>query len=132
MNGLLLLQVASVVSNSVQSHRQQSTRLCPWDSPSKNTAVGCHFLLQCVKVNSLLVQLLVTPQTAAYQAPLSMGFSRVLEWVAIAFSAYNGQMSNKGNVIESRYPLYKVPYFHCNHHHNNHHHHNYQISSNQD
>ena len=35
-----------VVSNSVQSHRQQPTRLlCPWDSPGKNTGVGCHFLL---------------------------------------------------------------------------------------
>ena len=37
----------SVVSDSVQLHRQQSTRLpCPWDSPGKNTGVGCHFLLQ--------------------------------------------------------------------------------------
>ena len=34
-------------------HRQQPTRLrCPWDSPGKNTAVGCHFLLQCMKVKS--------------------------------------------------------------------------------
>ena len=33
--------------NSVQPHRRQSTRLCrPWDSPGKNTGVGCHFLLQ--------------------------------------------------------------------------------------
>ena len=31
--------------------RRQPTRLlCPWDSPGKNTAVGCHFLLQCMKV----------------------------------------------------------------------------------
>ena len=45
--------VASVMSNSVQSHRQQPTRLpCPWDSPGKNTGVGCHFLLQCMKVKS--------------------------------------------------------------------------------
>ena len=37
----------------VQPHRQQPTRLPrPWDSPSKNTEVGCHFLLQCVKVKS--------------------------------------------------------------------------------
>ena len=37
--------VASVVSNSVRSHRRQPTRLpCPWDSPGKNTGVGCHFL----------------------------------------------------------------------------------------
>ena len=38
--------VTSVVSDSVRPHRRQSTRLlCPWDSPSKNTGVGCHFLL---------------------------------------------------------------------------------------
>ena len=37
----------SVVSDSVQPHRQQPTRLlCPRDSPGKNTGVGCHFLLQ--------------------------------------------------------------------------------------
>ena len=41
------------MSNSVWPHRQQPTRLpCPWDSPSKNTGVGCHFLLQCMKVKS--------------------------------------------------------------------------------
>ena len=44
----------SVVSDSVQPHRWQPTRLPhPWDSPGKNTGVGCHFLLQCVKVKSL-------------------------------------------------------------------------------
>ena len=33
--------------------RRQPTRLpCPWDSPGKNTGVGCHFLLQCMKVKS--------------------------------------------------------------------------------
>ena len=36
------------MSDSVQPHRQQPTRLPhPWDSPGKNTGVGCHFLLQC-------------------------------------------------------------------------------------
>ena len=45
--------VTSVMSDSVQPHRQQPTRLPrPWDSPGKNTEVGCHFLLQCVKVKS--------------------------------------------------------------------------------
>ena len=40
------------MSDSV-SHRRQPTRLrCPWDSPGKNTGVGCHFLLQCTKVKS--------------------------------------------------------------------------------
>ena len=37
----------------VRLHRRQPTRLpCPWDSPDKNTGVGCHFLLQCMKVKS--------------------------------------------------------------------------------
>ena len=49
----------------------------PWDSPGKNIEVGCHFLLQCVKVKSLSrAQLFATPWTAPYQAPPSMGFSR--------------------------------------------------------
>ena len=43
----------SVVSNSVRPHRRQSTTLPrPWDSPGKNTGVGCHFLLQYMKVKS--------------------------------------------------------------------------------
>ena len=46
-------QVASVVSDSVRPHRQQPIRLrLPWDSPGKSTGVGCHFLLQCMKVKS--------------------------------------------------------------------------------
>ena len=66
------------MSDSVWLHRWQPTRLChPWDSPGKNTGVGCHFLLQCMKVKSLShVRLLLTPWTAAYQALPSMGFSR--------------------------------------------------------
>ena len=68
----------------MQLHRQQPTGvLHPWDSPGKNTGVGCHFLLQCmkVKVKSLsCVRLLATPWIAAYQAPPSMGFSRQEYW----------------------------------------------------
>ena len=41
------------MSNSVRPHRRQPTRLSrPWDSPGKNVGVGCHFLLQCIKVKS--------------------------------------------------------------------------------
>ena len=41
------------MSGSVRPHRRQPTRLPrPWDSPSKNTGVGCHFLLQCMKMKS--------------------------------------------------------------------------------
>ena len=65
----------------------QPTRLPrPWDSPGKNTGVGCHFLLQCmkVKVKSLSrVRLSATPWTAAYQAPPSMGFSRQEYWSGV-------------------------------------------------
>ena len=75
------------MSNSVLPHRRQPTRPpCPWDSPGKNTGVGCHFLLQCIKVEvkSLShVQLLATPWTTAYQAPPSMGFSRQEYWSGV-------------------------------------------------
>src|SRR5574337_825899 len=61
---------------NVRPQRWQPTRLPhPWDSPGKNTGVGCHFLLQCtkVKVKSLSrVRLLATPWTAAHQAPPSI------------------------------------------------------------
>ena len=50
---LLLLLSRSVVSDSVRPHRRQPTRLPhPWDSPGKNTGVGCCFLLQFMKVKS--------------------------------------------------------------------------------
>ena len=77
---ILCCYVTSVVSDSVRPHRRQPTRLPrPWDSPGKNTGVGCHFLLQCMKVKSKVkllgrVRLFVTPWTSAYQAPSSMGF----------------------------------------------------------
>ena len=58
-----------------------------WDSPGKNTGVGCHFLLQCMKVESEseVAQscLLVTPWTSAYQAPLPRGFSRQEYWSGV-------------------------------------------------
>ena len=75
------------MSDSVQPLRRQPTRLpCPWDSLGKNTGVGCHFLVQCmkVKVKSLShVRLLATPWTAAHQAPPSMGFSRQEYWSGV-------------------------------------------------
>ena len=74
------------MSNSVRPHRRQPTRLpCPWDSPGKNTGgVAISFSNAWkwkVKVKSLsYVRLLATLWTAAYQAPLSMGFSRQEYW----------------------------------------------------
>ena len=79
-------EVASVVSDSVRPQRRQPTRLPrPWDSPGKNTGVGCHFLLQCMKVKSEseVARLLVTPWTGAYQAPPSVGFSRQEYWSGV-------------------------------------------------
>ena len=55
INGLRLLLLLSHFSHVrlCVTHRRQPTRLlCPWDSPGKNTGVGCHFLLQCMKVRS--------------------------------------------------------------------------------
>ena len=78
----------------MRPHRRQPTRLPrPWDSPGKNTGVGCHFLLQCMKVKSLsCVRLLATPQTAAHQAPLSMGFSRLEYWSGLPLPSPCGQV----------------------------------------
>ena len=46
---------------TVQPHRRQPTRLLrPWDSPSKNIGVGCHFLLQCMKVKSEIAKSCLT------------------------------------------------------------------------
>ena len=71
----------------MQPHRWQPTRLPhPWDSPGKNTGVGCHFLLQYIKVKSeseITQSVLATPWTAAYQAPPSMGFSRQEYWSGV-------------------------------------------------
>ena len=90
---LLLLSHLSHVQ-LVWPHRRPPTRLlCPWDSPGKNTGVGCHFLLQCMKVKSekwkvkvkslSRVRLLATSWTAAHRAPLSMGFSRQEYWSGV-------------------------------------------------
>ena len=77
------------MSDWVWPHRRQPTRLpLPWDSPGKNTGVGCHFLLQCrkVKSESEVAQLCLTlrnPWTTAFQAPPSMGFSRQEYWSGV-------------------------------------------------
>ena len=74
------------MSDSVRPHRRLAAHQAPgpWDSPGKNTGVGYHFLLQCMKVKSLSrVRLSVTPWTAAYQAPPSMGFSRQEYWSGV-------------------------------------------------
>ena len=82
------------MSDSVQHHRQQPTRLCcPWESPGKNTGVGCHFLLQCMKVKSesevaQSCPTLSDPMDCSLPGSSIHGIfqARILEWVAIAFS----------------------------------------------
>src|SRR5574340_345475 len=84
------------MSNSVRPHRRLPTRLaCPWDSPGKNTGVGCHFLLQCMKVKS---DSEVTQSCPTLCARMDCGLpgssihgilqARVLEWGATAVSNY--------------------------------------------
>ena len=80
---------------TLQPHRRQPTRLShPWDSPGKNTAVGCRFLLQCmqVKSESAVPQSCLTPSDPMdYSLPGSSVHgifqARVLEWGAIATSS---------------------------------------------
>ena len=77
------------MSDSVQPHRWQPTRLpCPWDFPGKNTGVGCHFLLQCLKIKSEseVVQSCPTLSNAmdySPPGPPSMGFSRQEYWSGV-------------------------------------------------
>jgi len=82
------------MSDSVWPHRWQPTRLPrPWDSPGKNTGVGCHFLLQCMKVKNASE---VAQSCPTLRDPLDCSLPgssihgifqvKVLEWVAIAFS----------------------------------------------
>ena len=66
---------------------------CPWDSPGKNTGVGCHFLLQCTKVKSEseVAQSCLTlsdPMDCSLPGSSIHGIfqARVLQWGAIAFS----------------------------------------------
>ena len=85
------------MSDSVRPHRLQPTRLPrPWDAPGKNTGVGCHFLLQCMKVKS---ESEVAPSCPTLHDSMDCSLpgssvhgifqARVLEWGAIAFSVFH-------------------------------------------
>ena len=93
-SGVLLLLLLShfTVSDSVQPHRLHH----PWDSPGKNTGMGCHFLLQCMKVKSesevaQLCPTLSDPMDCNLPGSSIHGIfqARVLEWGAIAFSTWS-------------------------------------------
>ena len=88
------------MSDSVRPHKRQPTRLPrPWDSPGKNTGVGCHFLLQCMKVKS---ESEVAQSCPALSNPMDCSppgssihgifQARVLEWGAIALSTQPSYM----------------------------------------
>ena len=80
----------------MRPHRGQPTRLPhPWDSPGKNTGVGCHFFLQCMKVKS---ESEVAQSCPTLHDPMDCSLpdssihgifqARVLEWGAIASSVF--------------------------------------------
>ena len=89
------------MSGFVRPHRRQPTRLPrPWDSPGKNTGVGCHFLLQCMKVKSQSevaqsCPTLSNPMDCSPPGSSVHGIfqTRVLEWGAIAFSKEDTSIS---------------------------------------
>ena len=98
------------MSDSVRPHRWQPTRMpCPWDSPGKNTGVGCHFFLQCMKVKSEseVAQLCLTlsdPIDCSLPGSSIHGIfqARVLQWGAIAFS------EKTPNLYQSRFLNFSV------------------------
>ena len=91
------------MSDSVRPHRRQPTRLHrPWDSLGKITGVGCHFLLQCMKVKSesevaQSCPTLSDPMDCSPPGSSIHGVfqARVLEWGAIAFSIKNYKASKR-------------------------------------
>ena len=91
---LLLLLSCFSLSDSVRPHTRQPTRLPrPWDFPGKNTGVGCHFLLQYMKVKSEseVSQSCPTLSDPMDGSPPGSHLPRILqartlEWVAISFS----------------------------------------------
>ena len=105
------------MSESVRPHRQQPTRLPhPWDSLGKNTGVGCHFLLQCMKVKS---QSEVAQSCPTLSDPMDCSLpgssvhgicqARVLEWGAIAFSEGNCY-SLQGTATHSAIVAWRIPW----------------------
>ena len=91
---------------------QSCPTLCPprpWDSPGKNTGVGCHFLLQCIKVKSesevaQLCPTLLDPMDCSPPGSSVHGIfqARVLEWVPLLYYSrkdFNGQWSGSMGLI---------------------------------
>ena len=109
--------VASVVSDSVRPQRRQPTRLPrPWDSPGKNTGVGCHFLLQCMKVKS---ESEVTQECPTLSDAMDCSLpgssvhgifqARLLEWRAIAFSDVNTKLFYIKDWVSTNFGIQRGP-----------------------
>ena len=107
------------MSNSVWPHRRQPTRLPHlWDSPGKNTGVGCHFLLQCMKVKSesKVAQSCLTlsdPTDCSLPGSSVHGIfqGRVPEWVTGAFSYLDSILKSKDITLSTKVCLIKAMVF---------------------
>ena len=94
------------MSDSVRPQRRQTTRLPrPWNSPGKDTEVGCHFLLQCMKVKSEreVAQWCPTPSdpmdcSLPGSSVHGIFQARLLEWGAIAFSTLKDIAQHKSDL----------------------------------
>ena len=102
----------------MRPHRRQPTRLPrPWDSPGKNTGVGCHFLLQCIKMKSesevaQSCPTLCDPMDCSLPGSSVHGIfqARVLEWGAIAFSiALTNPLPFNQDVVDTVYKMLWTP-----------------------
>ena len=93
------------MSNSVRPHRWQPTRLpCPWDSPGKNAGVGCHFLLQCMKVKSesevaQSCPTLSNPMDCSLPGSSVHGFSRQEYWSGVPLPSLKNYLSDNINLF---------------------------------
>ena len=112
------------MSDSVRPHGLQPTRLlCPWDSPGKNTVAGCHFLFQCMKVESesevaQSCPTLSNPMDCSLPGSSIHGIfqAAVLEWGAIAFSlcaSTNSQLCVLFFLMQVSVRSHSVVYVHC-------------------
>ena len=103
------------MSSSQQPHGLQPTRLCrPWDSPGKNTGVGCHFLLQCMKVKSesevaQLRPTLSNPMDCSLPDSFVHGIfqARVLEWGVVP-KYPNGALSSHACLKTYKYFMFST------------------------
>ena len=91
----------------VRPHRRQPTRMpLPWDSPGKNTGVGCHFLLQRMKAKSeskvaQSCPTLSNPMDCSLPGSSIHGIfqARVLEWGAIALYQITANLAASSKIL---------------------------------